>query len=99
MTLCFTADLCSSHLLVKPGGGEEVVYAPAGQNVTLTCTVNSSILVWDVNGLRFAESTSQLHRDGVFQNHVLVLIVALERSEAISCEYAICNNKLTDKRT
>ena len=67
-SLFFTANPCSSTLLVKPEGGEEVVYAPAGQNATLMCTVNGSTLVWDVDELRFAESTPQLHRRGIFEN-------------------------------
>ena len=34
----------------------------------------------------------------VMSRMLLVLNVALEQSEAISCEYAICNDKLTDKK-
>ena len=57
--------------IVEPGGGEEVVYAPAGHNTTLTCAISSITLLWEVNGFRFADSMDELHEHGIFQRHVM----------------------------
>ena len=51
---------------MEPGGGEEVVYAPAGHNTTLTCVVSGITLLWEVNGFRFGDSMYELHKRGIF---------------------------------
>ena len=54
-----------------PRGGEEVVYAPAGHNTTLTCNVSGMTLLWEVNGFRFGQSTTVLHDRGIFEGQVM----------------------------
>ena len=56
---------------MEPGEGEEVVYAPAGHNTTLTCTVSGITLLWEVNGFRFGDSMAELHKRGIFQSQVM----------------------------
>ena len=56
---------------MEPGGGEEVVYAPAGHNTTLTCAVSGITQLWEVNGFRFGDSMSELHKRGIFQSQVM----------------------------
>ena len=46
-----------------------MVYTPAGHNATLTCAV-SGILLWEVNGFRFGESSALLHGRGIFQSQL-----------------------------
>ena len=54
-----------------PGIGEEVVYAPAGHNTTLTCVVSGITLLWEVNGFRFGDSMAELHERGIFEGQVM----------------------------
>ena len=56
---------------MEPGEGEEVVYAPAGHNTTLTCTVSGITLLWEVNGFRFGDSMDELHERGIFQTQMM----------------------------
>ena len=69
----FTASRCDSLFLTQPGEGEEVVYTPAGHNttVTLTCSVSGIVLLWEVNGFRFGDSSGNLHRRGIFQSQLM----------------------------
>ena len=53
---------------MEPGGGEEVVYVPAGHNTTLTCAVSGITLLWEVNGFRFGDSMDELHEHGIYQS-------------------------------
>ena len=65
------ADPCGSIFTLEPGGEEEVVYAPAGHNTTLTCAVSGITLLWEVNGFRFGDSVAELHERGIFQSQVM----------------------------
>ena len=56
---------------MEPGGGEEVVYAPAGHNTTLTCAVSGITQLWEVNGFRFGDSMAELNKRGIFQSQVM----------------------------
>ena len=73
MLLYIMSDLiatrCGLIFIVEPGGGEEVVYAPAGHNTTLTCAVSGIILLWDVNGFRFVDYMAELNKRGIFQSY------------------------------
>ena len=53
---------------MRPGGGEEVVYAPSGQNVTFTCAVNGSELLWEMNmfNLAIPHHANELEENGIF---------------------------------
>ena len=66
----FTASRYDSLFLTQPGEGEEVVYAPAGHNTTLTCAVSGVVLLWEVSGFRFGYSSAELHRRGIFQSQL-----------------------------
>ena len=65
------ADSCGIIFIVEPGGGGEVVYAPAGHNTTLTCAVSGIRLLWEVNGFRFGDSMAELHERRIFQSQVM----------------------------
>ena len=56
---------------MKPGEGKEVVHVLAGINTTLTCAVSGIVLLWEVNGFRFGESTDELNRRGIFQSQLI----------------------------
>ena len=71
--------------IVEPGGGEEVVYAPAGHNTTLTCAVSGITLLWEVNGFRFGDSMAELHKHGIFEI----------QSQAMSNSSSIMNSTLS----
>ena len=68
--LYFTASRSDSLFLTQPGGGEEVVYAPAGHNATVTCAVSGIVLLWEVTGFRFGQFTNELNRRGIFQSQL-----------------------------
>ena len=63
-----SAQLCSSIFIEKPGGGEEVVYAPSGQNATFTCAVNGTDLFWEFNtpNVEIPRLANELERNGIF---------------------------------
>ena len=65
------ATRCGIIFIMEPGGGEEVVYAPAGHNTTLTCAVSGITLLWEVNGFRFGDSMAELNKRGIFQSYVM----------------------------
>ena len=65
------ATRCGLIFIMEPGGGEEVVYAPAGHNTTLTCAVSGITLLWEVNGFRFRDHTDELNKRGIFQSYVM----------------------------
>ena len=67
----FTASRCDSLFLIQPGEGEEVVYSPVGHNTTLTCVVSGIVLLWEVNGFRFVDFSTLLHRRGIFQSTLM----------------------------
>ena len=62
-----SAQRCSSIFIEKPGGGEEVVYAPSGQNATFTCAVNASELLWELNMLNpeIPRHANELEENGI----------------------------------
>ena len=49
-----------------------MVHAPVGHNTTVTCTVSGIVLLWEVNGFRFGDSSDGLHRRGIFQSQLLM---------------------------
>ena len=63
-----SAQSCSSIFIEKPGGGEEVVYAPSGQNETFTCVVNGSDQLWEMNRLNLdiTHHANELEENGIF---------------------------------
>ena len=63
------ATRCGLIFIVEPGRGEEVVYAPAGHNTTLTCAVSGIRLLWEVNGFRFGDSMAELNKHGIYQSY------------------------------
>ena len=76
-----------------------MAYAPAGHNTTLTCAVSGITLLWEVNGFRFGDSTSQLHKLGIFQSQVMsdsslstlnstLLVLGVDSSS--TSEFSIC---------
>ena len=66
----FTASRSDSLFLTQPGEGEKVVYVPVGHNATLTCAVSGIVLLWEVGGFRFGESSAELHRREIFQSQL-----------------------------
>ena len=60
----------SDLFLVSPGDGEEFVYSRVNVNATLHCTVNNTILEWEVDGLAFDSTVQrpQLNARGIFQS-------------------------------
>ena len=65
------ATRCGIIFIMEPGGGEKVVYAPAGHNTTLTCAVSGITLLWEVNDFRFGDSMAELNKRGIFQSYVM----------------------------
>ena len=48
-----------------------MVNSPVGHNTTLTCTVSGIVLLWEVNGFRFGESTNELHERQIFESQLM----------------------------
>ena len=52
-----------------------MVYTPAGHNttVTLTCGVSGIVLLWEVSGFRFGDSSAHawLHGRGIFKSQLM----------------------------
>ena len=55
---------------MRPGDGEEFVHSPVGVNATLHCTVNNTLLEWEIDGytLDSAVRGPQLNSRGIFQS-------------------------------
>ena len=64
----------SDLFLVRPGDGEEHVYSPVNVNATLHCTVNNTILAWDIDGLVLGSAIQRpfLNSRGIFQSGPII---------------------------
>ena len=62
------------EFLVSPGDGEELVYSPVEVNATIHCSVNNTMLAWEVDGLNFDNEfkRNELHSRGIFKNEPIL---------------------------